>query len=264
MKNLIRHTSFTLPIILTSVLLIFLPSCDNGVGLFKPGRTWVATNPIQCLGNPWEADWLERHDNDYQSYPRDSVSRYAIIREYYSRLGVEITDVISIVVYEVVCTACSCPTGDALYLHVRDEDVGTMTSLGFRVELPHRPAPPDTTLKGVFYYTGFDSSWSPIISGTLTFVVVESTSVSGIWQFEGREGYGPQVGMGAFEGWIDGKTVSINLNPGWADNNVFLTGELKEGRYQGTWEYVTFVGPVYTGSFSAVKRTSASMHTTAP
>ena len=72
----------------------------------------------------------------------------------------------------------------------------------------------------------------------------------------GPAGYGPQVGMGTFVGEIHGNVVGLNLNPGWADNNVVLNGEMENGTYAGRWEWITFAGVTYTGNFTAVKRPS--------
>jgi len=108
-----------------------------------PQCTWVAIDPIQCLGNPWERDWLERHDNDYDSYPRDWERRKRIILNYYRKLGVGIQDITAHRTMEVVCEACCCPEGYTLYLYVDDKDVRTMLALGFRFEEPGRSDPYD-------------------------------------------------------------------------------------------------------------------------
>ena len=106
------------------------------------GNTWVAIEPIQCLGNPWEQDWLENNNGDYHSYPKDPTTpglepeELEIIQDYYERQGVTVFDGKNIPKYEQVCLACSCPEGHTLYLLVRDQDVETMVALGYRVEAP--------------------------------------------------------------------------------------------------------------------------------
>ncbi len=245
----------TAAVILTLTAPVFFSSCDGGGGaLLLPNRTWVAIDPVQCLRNPWEMDWLARHSNDYLAYPREIDSQLIIIKLYYSRLGVDVDEALSILKYDAVCEACSCPRGDTIYLHVRDRDLRTMLSQGFRVEAPYNQQPRDTTLIGDYRYTGYDSLGAAIITGTLGFRSVDSTSTRGVWELDGPAGYGPQIGVGTFEGWIDGGVVTLNLNPGWADNNVFLYGRLAAGVYSGQWDWVTFIGPTYTGSFKAVKK----------
>jgi len=106
------------------------------------GNTWVAMEPIQCLGNPWEQDWLQHNNGDYGSYPKDPTTpglepeELEIIQDYYERQGVTVSDGMNVPKYEEVCLACSCPEGHTLYLLVPDQDVETMVALGYRVESP--------------------------------------------------------------------------------------------------------------------------------
>ena len=37
-------------------------------------QTWVAIEPIQCLGNPWEQDWLDNNNGEYDAYPKDPTT----------------------------------------------------------------------------------------------------------------------------------------------------------------------------------------------
>jgi hypothetical protein len=112
--------------------------------IINPTESWVATDPIQCLGNPWERDWLESHDGDYRSYPRDPVTpglepqEEEIIREFYDRLGISIIEIETAQTYDQVCLACSCPQGYTLYLLVPGSNVQAMLDLGYRLELPKR------------------------------------------------------------------------------------------------------------------------------
>ncbi len=111
-------------------------SCQHPL---DPGenKTWVATNPIQCLGNPWERAWLDEHDDDYDSYPRDRGEQYTIIREYYGDMDVQIFSIITLQTYDIVCCACSCAAGYTLYLLVHENDVPAMLELGYRVSAPY-------------------------------------------------------------------------------------------------------------------------------
>jgi len=54
-------------------------------------------------------------------------------------------------------------------------------------------------------------------------------------------------------GRVDGRSVTINLNPGWVDNNVILAGTVVDGRIEGQWTWITFAGPTTTGTFVATK-----------
>ena len=100
-------------------------------------KTWVATDPIQCLGNPWEQAWLEEHGGDYASYPGDRMEQFEIIRDYYSDIGIRIFRITTRNTYSVVCCACSCAAGYTLYLLVSEDDVPAMIELGYRVSAPY-------------------------------------------------------------------------------------------------------------------------------
>lgn len=100
--------------------------------------SWVAIDPIQCLGNPWEQDWLEKHDWDYTSYPWDADRQLAIIEDYYRRMGIGIYESRRYRTAVLVCCACSCANGYTVYLDVCSEDVPLLLTMGFRLEHPVR------------------------------------------------------------------------------------------------------------------------------
>ncbi|MBN1275353.1 hypothetical protein JXA12_03605 [Candidatus Woesearchaeota archaeon] len=121
--------------------MILMAGCVNQ-GLDLPnedGKTWVQIDPVQCLGNPWEVDWIGSHDDDHSAYPGDvhtselEQEEVQIIKGYYQEQGVTIFDVRSEWTHEVVCEACSCPQGYTLYLLVSDSDVDKMRELGYEV-----------------------------------------------------------------------------------------------------------------------------------
>jgi hypothetical protein len=103
---------------------------------------WVAIEPIQCMGNPWEQDWLESHNQDYSSYPKSFTDSelepeiFKIIKYYYYRHGVNIFAGETAHKYDAVCAACSCPAGYTLYLLVEAENVQKMIGFGYRKEIP--------------------------------------------------------------------------------------------------------------------------------
>jgi len=116
---------------------VLVPSLpDPGITQAPVERAWVAIEPIQCLGNPWERDWLASHQGDYASYPRNKPAEFQIIKDYYRRQGVVVYQAATRDRYQAVCLACSCPEGFTLYLEVRRPDVRTMIGLGYREESP--------------------------------------------------------------------------------------------------------------------------------
>ena len=107
-----------------------------------------------------------------------------------------------------------------------------------------------------YSYRGFDAKGLLVVVGPMSLTATDTTSVSGTWAFEGVSAgnhIGPQVGSGRLVGNIQGTTISINLNPGWADNNVILLGTIGSHQITGTWTWVTFAGPTTKGTFEAVK-----------
>ena len=126
------------------------------------------------------------------------------------------------------------------------------------------PDPGEERVSGrVYSYVAFGAADTVTrVVGTLAFrdlVTRFPCRINGTWNLRavGDPGnVGPQVGAGTLEGEVDqaGK-VHINLNPGMADNNVFLIGSFvggPRGSIEGEWRVSTFVGEVATGRFRAI------------
>jgi hypothetical protein len=112
----------------------------------------------------------------------------------------------------------------------------------------HEPTP------GVYLYKASDPDTRVVVTGALTIAIDDKGAVSGEWAFEkigSFEETGPQTGTGTLGGSIHNNEMLINLNPGWADNNVLLSGRWERGAWRGTWSWVTFVGPTSGGTFEA-------------
>lgn len=89
---------------------------------------WMTTDPIQCLGNPWEEDWTEQFPNS--NYPIGHPRKFEepeqlILRSYM----LEHHDVTILRIRDkpypedaMVCEACSCPAGYSLYIEVAATD----------------------------------------------------------------------------------------------------------------------------------------------
>jgi hypothetical protein len=108
-----------------------------------------------------------------------------------------------------------------------------------------------------YKYTGFDSTGVIIISGYLWVESTDSSIVKGRWSFKlvhNEENLGPQIGKGNFDGVKDTEgNMSLNLNPEWIDNNVFLIGSFNNSQYRGDWNYVGYPGVINAGSFEATQ-----------
>jgi len=117
-------------------------------------------------------------------------------------------------------------------------------------------APPQP---GLFAYQGFSAQDVLLVTGRLDLRWVTNV-VSGTWAFDyvgpgdptTAEGdIGPQIGAGELEGSRHGNTLSINLNKGWCDNNVFLDGLYEGNSVTGRWCWSTFSGARTVGPFIA-------------
>lgn len=111
-------------------------------------------------------------------------------------------------------------------------------------------------IPATYSYRAYSSQGPLVVVGTLTLAKTDGSLLSGTWAFEAvslGDKVGPQLGAGKLAGSIQGTTISINLNPGWADNNVILTGTFGQDRITGTWTWVTFAGPTAQGRFEAVE-----------
>lgn len=112
-------------------------------------------------------------------------------------------------------------------------------------------------IPATYSYRAYNSAGNLLVVGTLTMTMEDSTSVVGSWamdQVQTSDKVGPQVGTGKLAGMVSGKSIWINLNPSWMDNNVFLQGTVDGDRISGRWMWSTFVGSTAEGSFEAVKK----------
>ena len=104
-------------------------------------------------------------------------------------------------------------------------------------------------------YTAYDFDNQAVVTGTFI-VRAEGRDFTGTWETrllkQGAD-VGPQVGTGDLRGsWdVEGQSVFFDMNPGWADNNVFLVGAPDGSLLKGTWSHSTLLGEVSGGQFTA-------------
>ena len=104
-------------------------------------------------------------------------------------------------------------------------------------------------------YTAYDFNNTAVVSGTFV-VTAEGRHFTGSWETQllkpGSE-VGPQVGTGDLRGeWdTEGQSIFFDMNPGWADNNVFLTATPDGNILRGNWSHSTLLGVVSGGQFTA-------------
>jgi hypothetical protein len=112
------------------------------------------------------------------------------------------------------------------------------------------------TSLGKLNYQSFDTTGVLIVDGWMTVELKDSMAIIGSWQLNNlqhRDDIGPQEGAGELIGYIEGSSVTIDLNPGNADHNVYLNGTLTGNGIQGQWVWTSFIGPTNWGTFKAVK-----------
>jgi hypothetical protein len=105
-----------------------------------------------------------------------------------------------------------------------------------------------------FAYVAYDASGTVVIRGTLRFTSLARGAVEGEWRLaavSNADDLGPQVGAGRFAGDLEAGELILDLNPGTADNNVFLNGVLEGSRITGRWSWSTLLGDVNGGRFEA-------------
>lgn len=124
------------------------------------------------------------------------------------------------------------------------------------------PLTPGAALKlfrgeeAAYDYTARDSS-AEVVRGILWIAVDDSGRIAGRWQLEQvrptSSPIGPQTGEGELVGMIEEAEFWINLNPEYADNNVFLVGTSGDDGLKGVWQFLGFPGVLGRGTFEAHK-----------
>jgi len=113
---------------------------------------------------------------------------------------------------------------------------------------------------GELQYVAGAADGARILEGTLHLEYPDDSTVSGSWSIQWVAGVdttqqvGQQVGTGQLRGTRQGGALYLDLNPGWADNNVILQAAPAENGWNGTWGWDTIVGIQAGGEFSATSR----------
>ena len=98
---------------------------------------------------------------------------------------------------------------------------------------------------GAFSLRAIDTREVEMARGTLD-LFREDSKVSGHWTFEdGRSG--------KLEGIANNGDLSLNLNPGYVDNNLLLRGTLSQDTFVGNWEQIGYPGVMARGTFVAMR-----------
>jgi hypothetical protein len=107
---------------------------------------------------------------------------------------------------------------------------------------------------GSYRYSGFEDGGGLVITGRVT-LSVQSNAVTGTWALRqagpANGPLGPQIGEGPLAGALNGSGLWVDLNPGWADYNVFLDGKVIGNTWTGRWSLSTLSGSANGGLFTA-------------
>lgn len=100
-------------------------------------NVWMKIDEIQCLENPWEADWIEKNVNRYETIDNVKDAYFVqiqerIITKYYAEKGITIIDLKRTDEGEALCNECSCPSGRVLRVYVSSSDAEKLKELGFK------------------------------------------------------------------------------------------------------------------------------------
>jgi hypothetical protein len=108
----------------------------------------------------------------------------------------------------------------------------------------------------LFNYSGYDSSNTLISEGWLKINFEDSTKITGEWHIKklnNSQNTGLGDESGSLIGGTNNKSVWLNLNPDYVDNNLFLVGVLSKNKFEGNWQWITFAGITNSGNFIAIK-----------
>jgi len=113
---------------------------------------------------------------------------------------------------------------------------------------------------GILRYRASSAQGAPLLVGSLTLEVHADSTVTGSWRIAWVAGadttaaVGPQVGSGALSGrqYADG-SLQLDLDPLYADNNVFLSATPVVTGLSGSWSWSGFAGPLAGGRFTLTR-----------
>lgn len=121
-----RDKSMKLRLLIILPLLLLITFCEGD------GKIWMSIDPVQCLGNDWELDWLSKNNNNFDLWAQmTEEEQLQVFKEYFENRGVVIHDMDVTQPYEEVCLECDCPRGDRIHVLVDDAHLNQLLSWGF-------------------------------------------------------------------------------------------------------------------------------------
>lgn len=154
--------------------------------------------------------------------------------------------------------------------HPEVDDFGTIRASDYRRLSPAPPGPPfcRPTCARTYDFGAYDARGGLAARGVLGLDLLE-LPMAGVAHFQvqgvrcleyvGAPGgaFETRSGRGGLTGQVTGTQIGLDLDPGYADNNLLLSGRLAESLefgFAGTWALATIVGPTEQGTFRADRR----------
>ena len=119
--------------------------------------------------------------------------------------------------------------------------------------------PEGVIVAGSLSYQATTLAGEPLIRGRMTIDVRPDSTIVGTWSAGWAPGadrtveVGDQIGTGTLVGRQMEDGAYIDLNPGYADNNVILLPVRTDRGFTGTWYWSTIAGPRTYGKFTALR-----------
>lgn len=105
----------------------------NRKNYFQNKVVWIELNPIKCLGNAWEFDWLQNNPGEYDNYPKNQTE--SIIKNFYAKKGIKIIEIKTKNDTVKTCDACNCPQGKTLKVLINKKYQEDMIKSGWKITL---------------------------------------------------------------------------------------------------------------------------------
>jgi hypothetical protein len=188
--------------------------------------------PVQCLGNPWQQEWLKQSGNNHDNYPREREQE--VLAEFFLKRGAVIYGYRKEQVWDATCAACSCPEGNVLAVRIHQDDLAFFEQFGFRLSGANLKLKLDKTVfhaeEAVTFELNNSSPYSFTANGEDGFgmaglLVVKGSDFS---VQQEQEGYWRHVELPpAFEG-----TRSFTIAPNDSMRGYWLNFEKRLGKFR--------------------------------
>ena len=121
------------------------------------------------------------------------------------------------------------------------------------------PIQDNSLVDGSLVYEALSPAGRLLVRGRLNIEILPDSSIVGTWTADWAPGadttveVGDQIGTGTLRGRQTAEGGYIDMNPGYADNNVILLPTATDRGFTGTWYWSTIAGPRTQGRFTALR-----------